>query len=157
MQRKKQVFGQAGIWIFRNLNMAIVVIPAGHCNFSNTFRALAQKKAWAYFSTFWQETFLHRHFIDIYISARGHFDSMDYLARELFCTRLFGTGTFQHLDILAWGPFDTGTFQHWNILAHGYFGKVTHFCTGAQKVCSSLSILLCMVPKFPSAKMSMSG
>ena len=69
--------------MFRNLNMAIVVIPAGYCNFLNIFWALAQKTVWAYFGTFCQKTFRHGHFIAIDISARGHFVSMDVSARRL--------------------------------------------------------------------------
>jgi hypothetical protein len=85
--------------MFRNLNMAIVAIPAGHCNFLNMFWALAQKKACAYFGTFWQETFWHRHFIAINISALGHFVSMDVWARRLFHTAGWNT-IFSHIYLL---------------------------------------------------------
>ena len=152
MQRKKQVFSQAGIWMFRNLNMAIVVIPAGHCNFSNTFWALAQKKAWAYFSTFWQETFLHRHFIDIYISAHGHFDSMDYLARELFRTR-----TFRHRDISAPGYFGMGTFWHRDISALKHFGTWIFRQSNTFLHRCPKSLFLIVHIALYGAKMSMSG
>ena len=89
--------------------------------------------------------------------SSGTFWQGDYSAHELF-----GTGTFQHLDILAWGPFDTdiSALKHFgtmDILAKWMFQQNNTFLHRCQKVCSKTSLLLCMVPKFSSAEMSMSG
>ena len=93
--------------------------------------------------------FRHRHFITgifrhVDISSPWSFRQGDYLAHELFRTR-----TFWHRDITALIHFGTWIFRQ-----NGCFGTVTHFSTGA-KMSAQTSILLCMVPKFPSAETSM--
>ena len=95
--------------------------------------------------------FQHRHFITgtfrhVDISSPWTFQQGDYLAHELFRTR-----TFWHRDITALIHFST-----WIFWQNGCFGIVTHFNTCAKmSVPKRPYVLLCMVPKFPSAETSM--
>ena len=118
--------------------------------------------------TFRQKTFWHRYFITgsflhVDISSPWTFRQGDYLAHEFFCKRnflaqgYFGTWIFRHGDLLAQGHFGTETFWHMDISAKWTFQQNNTFLHRCQKVCSKTSILLCMVPKFSSAEMSMSG
>ena len=72
--------------------------------------------------------FQHRHFITgifrhVDISSPWSFRQGDYLAHELFRTRIFW-----HRDITALIHFGTWIFRQ-----SGCFSKITHFCTGAKK------------------------
>ena len=109
------------------------------CNTCWTFRF--SKHILGFGSKKWHETFWHRHFIAIDISALGHFITSPWTFWQVdYSTCEF----FLHKALSAPGHFSNETFWQMDISAKWTFQHSNTFLQRCQKLCSETSTLLCM-------------